>query len=413
MITDQLLNRLANKIQKFPAKVKGYIANQRAISLKPEKTEQGNVLLSFIIDPFLLKPGQPIPNTHTHYWESLQMARTFLELGYSVDVISYKNQGFTPQKDYAFFIDARWNMQRLGPLLNRDCVKIMHLDTAHILFHDTAELRRLLALQQRRGVTLRPRRFEMPNLGIEQADCATLLGNEFTLSTYRYANKPIYRVPISTPVLYPWPEEKDFEACRKRFLWLSSDGMVHKGLDLLLETFAQMPEYQLTLCGPVQEEKDFEKAYYQELYQTPNIHTVGWIDISSTKFRELANNCIGLVYPSCSEGQSGAVLTCLHAGLIPIISYSSGVDVSDDFGVILKNCSIEEIKDSVQRIASLPPEELKRMARKAWEFARANHTRKKFAEEYRKIVEKLITTYVRKSAPKVTATQSDPIRCSP
>ena len=61
------------------------------ISLKPEQASQGSVLLSYIIDPFLLKPGQPLPNTHTRYWESLQIARTFLELGYCVDVISWKN----------------------------------------------------------------------------------------------------------------------------------------------------------------------------------------------------------------------------------------------------------------------------------------------------------------------------------
>ena len=35
--------------------------------------------------------------------------------------------------------------------------------------------------------------------------------------------------------------------------------MVHKGLDLVLEAFAGMPEYHLTVCGPVAKEKDFER----------------------------------------------------------------------------------------------------------------------------------------------------------
>jgi hypothetical protein len=47
--------------------------------------------------------------------------------------------------------------------------------------------------------------------------------------------------------------------------------MVHKGLDLVLEAFADMPEYHLTVCGPIQKEQDFERAYYRELYQVPNI----------------------------------------------------------------------------------------------------------------------------------------------
>jgi hypothetical protein len=33
------------------------------------------------------------------------------------------------------------------------------------------------------------------------------------------------------------------------------------------------------------------------------------------------------------------------------------------------------------------------MARKAWEFARANHTRERFAEEYKKVIGKIINTY--------------------
>jgi glycosyltransferase involved in cell wall biosynthesis len=365
------------------------------ISLKPDAISCGNVLLSYILEPFVLKAGQSLPNTHTNYWESLQMARTFLDLGYAVDVISYQNDLFMPKKEYSFLIDTHsggCNLERLSPVLKRDCKKIIHLDTAHILFHNAAECARLLALQQRRGVTLRPRRFMMPNLGIEYADCATLLGNDFTVGTYSYAKKPIYRLPISTPATYPWPENKDFEACRREFLWFGSGGMVHKGLDLVLEAFAEMPAYRLTICGPVNKEEDFVQAFYKELYQTPNIRTVGWVDIESPRFKNILNNAIALIYPSCSEGQSGSVVSCLHGGLIPIISYQCGVDVSDDFGLMLTQCSLEEIKDSVRRIADLPAAELKSMARKAWEFARANHTREKFAEEYKKFAKTLIST---------------------
>jgi hypothetical protein len=65
-------------------------------------------------------------------------------------------------------------------------------------------------------------------LAIEYADCATILGNEFTSVPFSYANKPIHRIPISTPVLYPWPGEKNFEACRNRYLSFGSDDLVRK-----------------------------------------------------------------------------------------------------------------------------------------------------------------------------------------
>lgn len=368
---------------------------QRVVSIRPRTGLRGSVLLAYFIEPFLLKPGEPVPNTHTHYWESLQMARTFLRLGYALDIINYTNYKFTPKKDYSFFISARTHFQRIAELLNKDCVKIVHLETSHWLFNNSAAYRRCLALQQRRGVTLKSIKWVEPNWAIECADYATIKGNGFTVSTYAYAQKPFLRTSNPAYTAYDWPKEKNFEICRKNFLWFGSEGLVHKGLDLVLEAFVEMPDYCLTVCGPIQKEVDFERAFYKELYQTPNIHTVGWVDICSPEFVEITNNCIGLIYPSCAEGQSGAVVTCLQAGLIPILSYQSGVDV-DDFGLILKECTIDEIKNSIEYLSSLSIHELGIMARRAWEYARANHTRKKFARQYRAIVEDIISERLRK-----------------
>ncbi|MEP6958275.1 MAG: glycosyltransferase [Nitrospirota bacterium] len=318
------------------------------------------------------------------------MAQTFLDLGYSVDVIDWRNRVFTPTKPYTVLIDPRDNVQRLAPLVSKECTKIFYIDVAHTLFNSRAEMNRLLALQQRRGVTLKLRRFEQPNFGIEYADCATMLGNDFTLSTFDYAKKPIYKIPMTPSLLFPWTETKDFESCRKNFLWFGSYGLVHKGLDLVLEAFAQMPDCHLTVCGPITNEADFVAAFQRELYHTPNIRTVGWVDVGGQEFLDIVKSCVGFVYASSSEGQAGAVVTCMHAGLIPIISYECGVDIPSGAGMVLHDCSIETVKQSVQRIASLPSRELQHMARASWEYARAHYTREQYATAYREIAKKLL-----------------------
>ncbi|MBN3873940.1 glycosyltransferase [Nostoc sp. JL33] len=395
---NSILSRVGNTISFVSNKVQArinYAKTLQVVSLKPKQPSKGNVLLSYRIEPFLLKPGQPMPNDHTWYWEVWQIAQTFLNLGYNVDVIQFHNDKFLPQKDYAFFIDIRHRMEALAPKLNKDCIKVFHVDIANMVFRNAAECNRLLELQQRKGITLKPQRFEVPNLGIEYANCAIVLGNDFTTDTFKYANKPMYRIPISSPIVYPYPDKKDFEAVRKRFLWFGGSALVLKGLDLVLDAFAQMPEYHLTVCGPVSNDKEFEQAFYKELYETPNIHTYGWIDVSSPEFIEITNNCLGLVYPSVSEGQSGAVISCLQAGLIPILSYESGVDVHD-FGVIFDNLSLEEIKAKVRSISNLPVEDLKLMSLKGWEYARANHTKEKFAQAYKNAVEQIIENHSQK-----------------
>ncbi|MEA5574135.1 glycosyltransferase [Calothrix sp. UHCC 0171] len=371
--------------KKVSEKLRARYERRKVVSLQPNSPVIGNVVLSYILKPFLLKKGESIPVSHTHFWECMQIAQTFLDMGYAVDCLQLDNDVFVPRKDYDFFIEVRWNLQRCLPHLNSDCIKIFHADTAHLLFHNAAEAKRLLELQQRRGITLTARRYEPPNQALESADYAMVLGNEFTANTYKYANKPIYHIPISTPVVYPWNEEKDFDKCRKNFLFFNSGGMVHKGLDLVLDVFSQMPDYHLTICGPVDREEDFAKAFHKELYETPNIHTVGWVDISSIEFQKIADSCLGMVNPSCSEGGGGAVITCMHAGIIPIASYESSVDLHD-FGVILQNCSLEKIKAAIVDISSRSSRELSAMSRGAWEYARANHTKERFAEVYRNTI---------------------------
>lgn len=390
--------KLGVEIRRFPPG-----RNQR-VSLRPPATSKGNVLLCHTMLPFLLKEGEPIPHSHAGHWRAIQIAKTFVDLNYSVDVINLHDRSFSPEKDYLFYIDFYENLERLAPLINPDCVKILYIQMAHWIFHNSAELKRLEGLLERRSVCLKPKRQLIPHRSIEQADCAILHGNDFVCNTYKYANKPFYYVPMSTPVLYPWPADKDWEACCKRFIWFGNHGFVHKGLDLVLEAFAEMPEYHLIVCGLLQREPEFVEAFYKELYQTPNVHTIGWVDTSSPEFVKVANSCVGTIYPSCAEGGSGSAIHCMHAGLIPIISYECGVDMPD-FGVLLSSCSIEEIKESIRMVASLPAQKLQEEARKAWEFVRANHTREKFAEEFSEVVAKITSEHVARKRSQVNGSK--------
>jgi glycosyltransferase involved in cell wall biosynthesis len=351
------------------------------VTLSPPTKPVGRVLLSFVNPRFLGRDAE-LPNTHSEFWESIQMAGAFLDRGYAVDWINYHNDVFEPSTHYAFFIDTRRNMQRLAPKLNVDCVKIMHINTSHMLFHNAAGARRLLELQQRRGITLTTGLYEFPNLAFEHCDCATLSGNSVAAETFAYLQKPIFKLPVTAPAEFDWSEDKDFEKCRNNFVWFGSRGLVHKGLDLVLEAFAGMPDCRLTVCGPISSAPEFERAFKRELYDTPNITTLGWVNVAGDRFREVLQNSVGLVYPSCSEGQSGGVVTCMFGGLIPIVSRESGVDVADEFGRMLSNCSVDEIRRVVQEVKALPAAQLKQMAFRAWQFAQDHNSRSAFLAAY-------------------------------
>src|SRR5262249_50628701 len=108
------------------------------------------------------------------------------------------------------------------------------------------------------------------------------------------------------------------------------------------------------------------------------------------QFVRISTESLGVVYPSCSEGQCGSVVTCLHAGLIPVVSRETGVDVDPAFGVVLADCSVEGIRRAIAELSGRPTVELEAMRGLAWEFARSNHTRERFAQVYSGIVTELV-----------------------
>lgn len=362
-----------------------------SVTLQPKFGTKGNVLLSYGLKACMsFKNGVDLDARHSTAWEAVTIAKCFLERGFVVDVIGFDDKNFIPKKEYQYFIDVLGNMDRISPYLNDDCIKIFHPCFAHWLFHNNAEYKSLFALQQRRGFALRPRRILGANLSAEKADYITVRGDsDYCESTYRYANKPILHLTHSSNYTYLWPDSKNFAQCRNRFLWLGGKGLVHKGLDLILEAFAELTEMELLICGTVDAEKDFIKAYHNELNVAQNIKKLGWVDVGSQAFYDVMSNCIALIHPSASELTSGSVITCMHGGLIPVVSYQSGTSVHD-FGIELNARTVDDIKDALLKVSSSPISTLEDMSRKAWEYARSIYTREKFESDYNKTLEKII-----------------------
>jgi glycosyltransferase involved in cell wall biosynthesis len=229
----------------------------------------------------------------------------------------------------------------------------------------------------------------LPENAARVADYITTLGSEFAKDTYKDSGNQITRIPLLLPTTYPSPVDKDFDVIRKKYVFIGGGGAVHKGLDRVLECFASLPDFSLTVCGPFEHETDFVEAYRKELYETSNITFVGRIDIRGERFKEIINHSVGLVYPSCSEGQSGSVITALHAGLIPIVTYESGVDV-EPYGIILSDASVESVRSAVTSLSALPKTELASRAESAWKEARNSHTYESFISSYGLFIDSIV-----------------------
>jgi glycosyltransferase involved in cell wall biosynthesis len=158
--------------------------------------------------------------------------------------------------------------------------------------------------------------------------------------------------------------------------------MVQKGLDLVLEAFAQMPELELTVCGRPEKEEDFFDLYESLLKRAPNIHLHGWIDMGTEEFIEISQTHAAVIYPGSGEGGAGSVIHCMHAGMVPIVTRETSVDLND-FGIEILSGDVESVIDSVRKLASMSEQEVEMRARKAYEHVRRVHTRGEFGKNYR------------------------------
>lgn len=358
--------------------------------------KKGNILLSYITGPFTLAPWEHFTDPHTNYWECAEITRLFAIRGYAVDIINANNTSFIPHKPYVACIDVKQNLERFHDMLPQNCKKVMHITSAFNEFQNLAERRRLEELYRRRNISLKPHRTEVASNNPLYADFLEGFGNKTVHATYAQFAKHIHPIPISTAREFDFPEQKDFFAARKHFLWFGGGGAILKGLDLVIEAFATMPNLSLHIIGPSAYEEDFARAYERELalpgikrYPRPKLFLNGEMYSGKTSFLEIANRCAAIIYSSASEGTSGAVVQAMHAGLIPIVTRETGLS-EDAPAIICDTPTVESIKNLAIEIAETDPISLRENARKAWSYVRAHHTQKTFSEEYARFIDDIL-----------------------
>lgn len=341
---------------------------------------QKNCLMLYITNPFC---GEKQDDFHQNIRQAREIARLIGEFGYNVDVLQY-NIGYAfLRKKYDLVIDiCPKEKPAYRNALADGAKKIVYFTTSDPEFSNQAELDRIHAAEQRKGVCLQTRRqASLISKTVESFDCAILIGNAYNLRTYSGFNlKNVHLVP-NTGYDFHFPFRPDKKSSTN-FIYFGSQGCVHKGLDLLLEIFSE-PGFpaNLFVCGAFEQEDDFVAAYRKELYHTSNIQSIGFVDIWSDTFRDLVDKCAYTILPSCSEGQAGSITTLMSAGVIPICSRECGFDA--DEVILLPDCSMGSIRHCVLEYSQKPLSWVEEKSRETVTIAEQRFSEKAFSEKMR------------------------------
>jgi len=255
-------------------------------------------LVSYITTPFRLAPDDPRNVMFANSGIARSIVRVLNELGFIVDVVEWSDSKFVPRKHYNLFIGhGGRNFERIACHLPDETIKIYFSTGIYWKEHNRREAERFRWLEQRRGVRLPYDRWityseEYANYS---ADAIICLGNEYAKKTYSQFPLVINLNNAAYPDDHYHRLKKDFASARSNFLFFSGDGNVHKGLDLLLETFVQVDAH-LYICQRISPQ--FYEVYKHELEDYPNIHFIGWLPLRSPQYYELVDKCAFVIYPS-------------------------------------------------------------------------------------------------------------------
>ena len=156
----------------------------------------------------------------------------------------------------------------------------------------------------------------------------------------------------------------------------------------MLEIFVQNPDLHLYVCSNFKNEKDFTRLYHKELFETENIHPIGFININNYEFSEITKKCSYIIMPSCSEGQAGSVLTGMSAGLIPIISKECGLEKDEAY--FFTDNKIETIEKTIKEFSQKPQEWIIENSKKAMKTIQDSHSEKSYYESVKSGLTKII-----------------------
>lgn len=336
-------------------------------------------LLKYITLPF---DCPPLYHKHQNMWQVPEIARIIGEFEYNVDVINYDDREVRLSQQYDLLLDIYpQNHAVYANHLASDCIKIAYTTGASPDWQNRAEKERIDDLWRRRQARM-PAKAWTPPFGpeINSFDALFLIGNQHTLNTYGDLSVPSrYLLPNSA---YPFGIPELAKKSPAAFLFLATYPQMLKGLDLLLEVFAQNPDLSLVICSQFAQEKDFCAIYDKELYHLPNIVPAGPVDITGKLFRKIIDLCSYVVLPSCSEGMSGSVLTAMSAGLIPLVSRECGLN-EDETHYFPEN-SIECIQETLRYFAQKPFAWIDKEALRVQQIAGARYSTRQFSTAFRR-----------------------------
>ncbi len=336
--------------------------------------------LSYLPEPYIRKDNITYLNKHQNRREALSLIDIFENFSYGVVIERFDRYFFSKEK-YDLVWGLEPNFTRLSKL-NPKAKKIYYATGSYYSHQNSMIIQRTDQFNKSHSANLSYHRLVAPHNSCEVADVIFQIGCKKTINTY--PEKLRKKIKIINQSCHSFKNfvisDKNDKYKKNEFIWLGSGGSILKGLDLLFDYFILNPQFNLNVVGPL--DKDFYLYYKDKIQACKNITYYGFMDMDDPELIHIANRCVAIIFPSCSEGLPGSVINMMKLGLIPIVTQWCSVDGIEDLGYELSGLSIEEIENSVSWIMNLSESQITDLFLKNYNYANLNFNLDKFKETF-------------------------------
>lgn len=347
------------------------------------------IFVSYITEPFKRRNDVSYFHGHQNHQETLIIEDLINELEISY-VFNHYNRpiNFLWKKfDVVFGLEPNFLVMSNK---NPQALKIYYATGAYYKHQNKMIINRTNAFREKHGIDYPYVRLVSEHDSTEIADYIFQIGSKHTIGTYpEHLRKKIIIIDQTCHVFRSIDlGEKIRKTSKVDFIWFGSTGSILKGLDLVIEFFLQHPHLNLHIVGPVEEE--FMRLYQDKMNQSKNFYTYGFLNVDSNEFRDIANKCAFLIYPSASEGCPGSVLNLQKLGVIPILSKWASNDDIADHGFMLENLTVESIGEAVEWGKKLSDQEIENLIHKNHKYVMDRHSKTNFKSQFKNNIEALL-----------------------
>ncbi len=364
--------------------------NGIAEDLVPSRDTKRRVLVSYLVFPVMLPRRLRDRRMFSNRGIAQYLVRTLNELGYSVDLIDWRNRSFRPRRDYELFIGhGGQNFAQIARRVSSDTRKVFFATGVRWDVWNRSCAQRAHLFAARHGWYVAPQRTinDDEQSALLAADAVICIGNERAANSYRELGLPAFPVPNAVFPPNMTIRERDWSKARHRLLFFSGGGPILKGLDLLLDAIRDLP----VTCHICQRPSpSFDRAYERIGFGRARIVRHGYVPVRSKRFYEIAQDCGFVVAPTAAEGQPGGLLESMATGLIPVVTPEANTDV-DACGFVVAQQSPDELHTVLAKAITLQSSELHGLSEAAEKLIVTRHTPDVFRDSVMNAIIRILT----------------------